>query len=92
MVHLSLKTLPRPKKVVLFLEIGRVKKFLSPTRPHKSNEYETIYFLFQKNAHINKTISNSKFIRTNLQFFALQTIKDRALCFSTKKSAVKVVF
>ena len=25
-------------------------------------------------------------------FFSLETIKDRALCFSTKKSAVRVVF
>ena len=31
------------KKVVLFPEIGRVKFFLSPTRPHKSNAYEYIY-------------------------------------------------
>ena len=39
----------RPKKVVLFSEIGRVKIFLSPTCPHKSNVYENIYFLIQKN-------------------------------------------
>ena len=45
----------RPKKVVLFPEIGHVKIFLSPTRPHKSNVYENIYFLFQKNTHTNKT-------------------------------------
>ena len=31
------------KKVVLFPEIGRVKFFLSPTSPHKSNAYEYIY-------------------------------------------------
>ena len=37
-----------PKKVVLFPEIGRMKNFLSPTFPHKSNVYENIYFLFQK--------------------------------------------
>ena len=36
------------KKVVLFPEIGRVNFFLSPTRPHKSNVYENIYFLFPK--------------------------------------------
>ena len=42
------------KKVVLFPEIGRVNFFLSPTRPHKSNVYENIYFLFQKNTHTNK--------------------------------------
>ena len=79
------------KKVVLFPEIGQVKIFLSPTRPHKSNVYENIYFLFQENTHIKK-ISTSKFICTNLSFFSLQTIKDRGLCFSKKKSTVKVVF
>ena len=42
------------KKVVLFPKIGRVNFFLSPTRPHKSNVYENIYFLFQKNTHTNK--------------------------------------
>ena len=36
----------RPKKVVLFSEIGRVKFFLSTTRPRQSNVYEDIYFLF----------------------------------------------
>ena len=42
------------KKVVLFPEIGRVNFFFSPTRPHKSNVYENIYFLLQKNTHTNK--------------------------------------
>ena len=36
----------RPKKVVLFPEIGRAKIFLSPTRPHKSKVYENIYIYF----------------------------------------------
>ena len=44
----------RLKKVVLFPEIGRMKKFLSPTHPHKSNVYVNIYFLFQKNTHKQK--------------------------------------
>ena len=30
------------------------EKFLSPTRPHKSNMYVNIYFLFQKYTHTNK--------------------------------------
>ena len=57
--------------MVLFLEIGRVKMFLSPTLPHKSNVYENIYFLFKKNTHTNKKFSTSKFICTNLRFFSL---------------------
>ena len=31
------------KKVILFPEIGWVKIFSSPTRPHKSNVYENTY-------------------------------------------------
>ena len=61
-----LTKLIRPIKVVLFLEIDRVKKILSPTRPHV---YENIYLLFKKNTHINKKNFTSKFIRTNLCFF-----------------------
>ena len=72
------------KKVVLFPEIGWVKIVLSPTRPRKSDVYENIYFLFQKNIHTNKKNSTSEFVRTNLRIF-LQTKKDRALCFSTKE-------
>ena len=60
--------------------------FLSPTRPHKSNLYENIYFLFQKSTQRNKKISASKFI------FTIQIIKDTALCFSTMKSVVRVFF
>ena len=44
----------KAKKVVLFLKIGLVKTFLSSTRWHKSNVYENIYFLFQKNTHKQK--------------------------------------
>ena len=80
----------KKKKVVLFPEICRVKIFLSPTLPHMSNVYENIYFLFQKNTRKQKNFP-SKFIRTNY-FFSYQIIKDRALCFSTKKSTVRVVF
>ena len=53
---------------------------------------ENIYFLFQK-THTHK---QKKFALANLlvwiYVFSLQTIKDKALCFSTKKSAVRVVF
>ena len=79
-----------PKKVVLLLEPGEI--FLSPTRPDQSNVYENIYFLFRKNTHTNKKFSTSKFICANLRFFFPQKVKDRALCFSTKKNAVRVVF
>ena len=61
-----------------------VKIFLLPTLPHKSNVYENIYFLFQKNTH-----TNNKFPAANLlvriYVFSLQTIKDKALCFSKKE-------
>ena len=66
----------RPKKkIVLFPEIGRVKIFLSPTRPYKSNVYENIYFFFKKNTHTNKKISTNKFIATNLRLFAFKKQK-----------------
>ena len=61
----------------------------SPTRTHKPNVYKNT-FSFKK-PHILKKISTSKFICTNLRFFPSK-IKDRALCFSTKKSGVSVVF
>ena len=83
----------RPKKKVdLFREIGRVKFLLSPTRPHESNVYENIYFLFQKKTHTQtkKLPLANLFVR--IYVFSLQTITGRALCFSTKKSAVRVVF
>ena len=35
----------------LFPEIDRVKKFLSPTRPHKSNVYKNINFFVLKKTH-----------------------------------------
>ena len=79
----------RPKKVVLFPEIGRLKIFLSPTCPHMSNVNENIYFLIQKNTRKQK-ISTSKCIQ--IYVFSFQTIKHRALCFSTKKTVVRVVF
>ena len=42
----------RPKKLVLFPEIGQAEFFLSRHHPHKSNVYENMYFLFQKTTHI----------------------------------------
>ena len=81
----------KAKKSNLFPEIGQVKSFLSPTRPHKSNVYENIYFLFQKPHPQTKRFPLANlFVR--IYVFSLQTIKDRVLCFSTKKSAVRVVF
>ena len=49
------------------------EKFLLSTRPHTSNVYDNIYCF--KKTHTNKKIRTSKFIRTNLRFFPLQTIK-----------------
>ena len=81
----------RPKKVILFPKIDRVKNFLSTTRPHKSNVYENIFFVSKTHTH-----KQTKFPLANLfvriYVFSLQKIRDRGLCFSTKKSAVRVVF
>ena len=78
------------KKVLLCPEIGQVKKCLSPIRPHKSNMYENIYFLFQKNTQTKKFPQANLFVQ--IYVFSLQKVKDRPLCFSAKKSAVRVVF
>ena len=74
------------KEVVLFL----VKKFLSPARPHKSNVYENIFFISIKPTQTKKfPLAN---LLERIYVFSLQKIKDGALCFSTKKSTVRVVF
>ena len=52
--NFSLTKAHPPKKVVLFPEMGWVETFLSPSRPHKSNEYGNVYFLFQKNTKTKK--------------------------------------
>ena len=62
----------KKKRVVLFPEICRVKNFLSPTCPHKSNVYENIHFLFQKKTHTNKKSSTGRFTCANLRFFPLK--------------------
>ena len=81
-----------PKKVVLFPEIGPVKIFLSPTRPHKWTVRENTCSLFQNNTHIQteKVPLPNLFFR--IYVFSLQTIKGRALCVLKKKGAVRVVF
>ena len=77
----------------MFPEIGRVKIFLSPTRPHKSNVYENIYLLFLKKMQTlaKKFPLENLFVRIYV-FFLWNNKKGRALCFSTKKNAVSVVF
>ena len=77
----------------MFPEIGRVKIFLSPTRPHKSNVYENIYLLFLKKmqTQAKKFPLENLFVRIYV-FFLWINKKGRALCFSTKKNAVSVVF
>ena len=63
----------RPKKVVLFLEIGWVKMFLSPTRPHKSNVYENIYiYIFISKKYKQAKKITSKFVLTNVRFSSKQ--------------------
>ena len=64
---------------------------LSPTRPHKSNVNENIYFFVsERHTQTKKFPLANLFVR--IYVFSLETIKCRALCFSTKKSAVRVVF
>ena len=77
----------------MFPEIGRVKIFLSPTRPHKSNVYENICLLFLKKmqTQAKKFPLENLFVRIYV-FFLWNNKKGRALCFSTKKNAVSVVF
>ena len=74
------------KKVVLFPEIGRVKFFLSPTRPHKSNAYEYIYiyiyFCIKKQTHKQKYFHPANLL-VQIYVFSLQTKKRRA--FSNKE-------
>ena len=66
----------RPKKVVLFPEISQVNIFLSPTRWHKSNVYESNYFWFQKKTHTHThTNVTGKFIHTNLYSYKKYSYK-----------------
>ena len=68
-----------------------MKVFLSPIRPHKSNVYENIYFLFKITHTQIKKILLANYSE-EFTFFSREKIKDRVLCFSAKKSAVRVVF
>ena len=80
----------RPKKVVLFPEISQVNIFLSPTHWHKSNVYESNYFQFKKkHTHTHTQISLANLF---IQIYIFFPSKDRALCFSRKKSAVEQFF
>ena len=72
----------RPKKVVLFPEIDRTKKSLLPTRPHKSNVYVNIYFLFQK-THKTKIfpLANLFVRQVFIQAVVLMSVFERRLSF-----------
>ena len=59
----------RPKKVVLFSEIGCVKILLSLTRPPMSNVYDNIFILFQKNTQTKKFPVASLFVQIYVFFF-----------------------
>ena len=69
----------RPKKVVLFPEISQIcmRKYI---------------FRFKKTCTQTKKFPIANLFVQIRTFFPLKTIKDRALCFSTKKIAVRVVF
>ena len=74
------KILIRPKKVGLFLEIGRVKKKLSPTRPHESNVYENIYFLCQKTRTQTKKFQLANLFVWIYVFFLSLVFQPRNCC------------
>ena len=82
----------RPKrKVVLVPEIGRVKIFYHlPARISRMCMRIYIFFV-SKNTHLNKKFSVANLL-ARTYVFSLQTIKERALCFSAKKSAVRIAF
>ena len=63
--HIISASLPiiRPKKVVLFPEIGCVKIILSLIRPHMSNVYDNIFILFQKNTQTKNFPVASLFVQ-----------------------------
>ena len=84
------KLLLGQKKVVLFSEIDRANFFyLVPA--HISRTRMRIYiFYFKKYIQTKNFPLANLFVR--IYVFFLQTIKYRALCFSTKKSAIRVVF
>ena len=78
------------KKVVLFSEIGRVKTFYNQTA-RISRMCMRIYIFCFKKTHKQKKFHWPIYLH-EYTFFPLQRIKDNALCFSIKKSAVRVVF
>ena len=59
-----------------------MKIFLSPTRPHKSNVYEKMFFVSKKHAQNKFPLAN---LFARIYVFSLQKIKNRTLCFSPKK-------
>ena len=81
----------RPKKVVLLPEICLVKIFYHLTARISQCMWEYIFFVSRKHTHKQKNF-HWQIYSYEFTFFPLQKIKDRALCFSTKKIAVRVVF
>ena len=77
------------KKVVMIPEIGQEIFFLSTTRPHKSNVYENIYFLFQKNTHTQTKKFQLANLFEQIYFFSFSFF---SFCFSTKKNTVRLIF
>ena len=57
------------KKSFLFSGNRPRENFLSPTRPHKSNVFENIYFLFQKtHTQTNKILLANSFVQIYVFF------------------------
>ena len=71
----------RPKRVVLFPEIDRMKKSLLPTRPHKSTAYVNVYFLFQKTQTKIFPLANLFVRQVFIQAVVLMSVFERRLSF-----------
>ena len=79
------------KKVVLFPQVSRMNFFYHlPARISRMCMRTYIFCFKKRHKQTNKIPLANLFIQ--FYGFLLQTTKDRALCFSTKKSPVRVVF
>ena len=78
-------------RVVLFSEIGRVKFFYHLPVCICRMCMRIYIFCFKKNTHKQKNLYQQIY-SYEFTFFSVQTIKDRALCFSTKKVLLEQYF
>ena len=85
------KNKKKKKKIVLFPEVGRVEIFF--TYPHTLVEcvLEYIFFVSKKHTKKQKKVPIVNLF-VQIYVFSLQRIQNRDVCFSAKKSSVRVVF